>query len=705
MTRAMSLERFYSLPSLVGTEPAGVVWAPDGAQAAFLWNDAGMPFRDLWRLPRAGGTPERLSALAGDLAAEAPDGIAEAVFLDPRDLAFVLAGRLYRLTPGAAAEEIALPGPVRRLCPRPAGGGLALVAGGAVWVWPPGQAPRPLWAPDPALQVEALGWSADGTTLAVLLADDRPVRRIRIAYDAGGIAHEDTRARAFPGDALLRRSFAVLGLDGAAPRHLALDDPEDAIWDWALSSDGRRLMVSSSELEIKHHRIQVFDLSSGQARVVWQVEDRVKIRPDWTVRWDAGDRALIFTTDALAGFNHLHRLPLDAADPARAKALTAGPWEVEGFEVSPAGEVWFVANVPHPAERQVYRLPAAGGAPVPVTRRPGTHRPVFAPDFGAAVDLFSDDGTPPELHLLDLDRPAAPRVVARPPLPEFAEYDWARVEYHAFASSVDGAALMARVLLPPDHDPSRRYPMIVGSVYSDGLVNRWGGRAAHPCWGVDNLLVSRGFIVVQPEIRGSFGRGRAWNLAMRHGYGRQDVEDVADCVRALVGRGLADPRRVGIWGSSYGGLVTLMSLFRKPGLYAAGVAGAPATNLFHAYPEQEWIIGPHSGPDFPARFGAQSALWHSAGLADPLMIIHGTRDDVVLYADTIALVERLIAANKAFELVTLPGAGHGWDKEGLAQTRFAYTKLVGFFERHVAGRGGGDSDRPPGLAAAAGQNG
>lgn len=662
MTRPMTLERFYSLPSLVGTEPAGVVWAPDSARFAFLWNDAGMPFRDLWCAARAGGGPERLTDLAGAWAATAPGGIAAAVFADAQTLAFVLAGRLFRLAPGAAPEEIALPGPAHLPRARP-GGGLALVAGGAVWFWQPGQGPRPLYTPDPALQVEGLQWSADGRTLAVLLADDRPVRRIRIAYDAGGIAHEDVHARAFPGDPLMRRSFAVLGLEGADPRHLALDNPEDAIWDWSLSADGRRLLVSSSELEIKHHAIQVFDLATGNSRVVWQVEDRVKIRPDWTVRWDAGDAALIFTTDALAGFNHLHRLRLDAANPARPVALTAGDWEVEGFEVSPAG-----------------------GAVEPVTRRPGTHQPVFAPDFRAAVDIFTDDMTPIDLHLLDLAGPAAPRVITRSPLPEFAEYDWARVEYRAFTSHVDGAALMARVMLPPDHDPSRRYPVIVGSVYSDGLVNRWGGRGAHPCWGVDNVLVARGFIVVHPEIRGSFGRGRAWNLAMRHAYGRQDIEDIADCVQALVDQGLADPRRVGIWGSSYGGLMTLMSLFRKPGFYAAGVAGAPATNVFHAYPEQEWIMGPHSGPDFPARFEAQSALWHSAGLADPLMIIHGTRDEVVLYSDTIALVEKLIAANKGFELVTLPGAGHGWDKEGLAQTRFAFTKLVGFFERHLAGR-------------------
>jgi dipeptidyl-peptidase-4 len=273
--------------------------------------------------------------------------------------------------------------------------------------------------------------------------------------------------------------------------------------------------------------------------------------------------------------------------------------------------------------------------------------------------------------------------VTHSPLPAFAERRWADVRYVPFISHVDGAELMARVMLPHGFKPDGTHPMVVGSVYSDGLLNQWGGRAAHPSWGIDQYLASRGFVVVSPEIRGSFGRGRDWNRAMLNSYGTQDIEDIADCVTTLTGLGYADPKRVGLWGSSYGGLMTLMSLFKKPGFYAAGFAGAPATNVWHAYPEQGWIMGLTEGEDYIERYRAQSALFHSAGLEDALTILHGTKDEVVLYADTMALVEKLIGQGKSFELVTLPGTGHAWAKQDRALTRFAYGKLAAFFERHL----------------------
>jgi dipeptidyl-peptidase-4 len=190
--------------------------------------------------------------------------------------------------------------------------------------------------------------------------------------------------------------------------------------------------------------------------------------------------------------------------------------------------------------------------------------------------------------------------------------------------------------------------------------NQWGGRRAHPTWGLDQYFVSQGYIVLTVNIRGSWGQGRAHNQTQYEGYGETDINDLESGVRYLIGQGYVDPKRVGIWGSSYGGLMTIMSLSKKPGLYAAGIAGAPATNVWHAYPSQMWIMGPPDGPDMPKRYEAQSALYQAKGIQDPLMIIHGTRDSVVLYSDTMALAEGMIQRGQPFELVTLPGANHAW---------------------------------------------
>jgi dipeptidyl-peptidase-4 len=96
-----------------------------------------------------------------------------------------------------------------------------------------------------------------------------------------------------------------------------------------------------------------------------------------------------------------------------------------------------------------------------------------------------------------------------------------------------------------------------------------------------------------------------------------------------------------------------------------------------------WIMGPPDGADMPGRYQAQSALYQSKGIKDPLMIIHGTRDPVVLYSDTVALTEKLIANEQMFELVTLPGANHAWASDNLPQARFAFKKMIDFFDRNL----------------------
>ena len=128
--------------------------------------------------------------------------------------------------------------------------------------------------------------------------------------------------------------------------------------------------------------------------------------------------------------------------------------------------------------------------------------------------------------------------------------------------------------------------------------------------------------------------------------------------------------------------MTLMSLFKKPGLYAAGIAGAPASNIWQAYQEQMWTLRRTVHDNFE-RYARQAAQQHTAGLDDPLMIIHGNADVVVIYGDSLDLASRLIRDGKDFELVTLPGASHGWDLDNLAQTRFSFSKMLDFFDRHL----------------------
>jgi dipeptidyl-peptidase-4 len=269
--------------------------------------------------------------------------------------------------------------------------------------------------------------------------------------------------------------------------------------------------------------------------------------------------------------------------------------------------------------------------------------------------------------------------VTHSPIPGYDTHAWATVRYVDFPNVHDGVSLHARLTLPTDFDPHRRYPVIMGSVYSNTVHNRWGGRVYHPTWALDQYFAAHGYVVMNVDIRGSSGHGKTFRQGIREDYGGIDVDDLYSATRYLAGTGFVDEHRIGLWGSSYGGLLTTMSLLKHPGVYAAGVAGAPATNVFHAETgEMRTMMDPVTRYE---RYQAASPYLRSDDLVDPLLIIHGMRDDTVLFKDTLTLVQRLILADRPVELAVLPDAPHGWDTQGLAQSRYAFGRLVDFFER------------------------
>ncbi len=424
------------------------------------------------------------------------------------------------------------------------------------------------------------------------------------------------------------------------------------------------------------------DPANGQAKELFHESDPHNVTAEWWADWAPDGKGVYFISDRDNDY-HLYYQSLSGGAAAR---LTSGEWAVFSASVSPAARaLYFVANPGKPEERQTFRIPLAGGASLRLTGPAGNHDPLVSPNGRWIADIFSNDVTPPDLYLAGTKRAeSSARRVTHSPLPEFNDYHWVAAKYVEFPNVNDGTILHARITLPPDFKATNKYPAILGSVYSNTVHNRWGGRIYHPTWGLDQYLAQQGYVIMNVDIAGSSGHGKQFRQRIREDYGGVDVEDLYSGVQYLIGEGYVDAGRVGIWGSSYGGLLTTMSLFKKPGVYRAGVAGAPATSLFHAQTgEMQTMMAPQ---DHAAQYAKSSAFLRSGDLKDHLMIIHGMKDDVVLFKDSITLVERLILQGNDVNLVVLPASPHGWDTEGLAQTRFAYHKLVDYF-RHYLGEG------------------
>jgi dipeptidyl-peptidase-4 len=748
----LTLDRLYSLPHLIGTKPTGFAWSRDGSSLAFLWNDEGRNFRDVWvvdvddpglaprrvtRMPAPEAEPtdpdDPFAVAEAEERAERNPGVTAVTWHpDGQQVLVTFRGDLWLVsteeipqsgtaeTGSESDEPILYARPQRLTATKPAesravyspdGGALAFLKSGDVWTIESrartgtraaAVATQRTQIVAPDVRVRSFKWSPDGQTFAVLEADESSVPQRSIPDYLTDEPKMVRLRRAYPGDEPVRTRIGLVNAGRVGPTkpfQASVPMPQDAEWidlavgdqpapdmilgyDW--SPDGRHIAIDSSDLYAKDRKVWVVDVAGGAASPMPRLVAR-DLDPEnetfyfWRIAWSTDSRLLYFLSDRQSDY-HVWAVAPSGAAP---RALTSGNWAVAEMHPIEGGLI-VVGNRGRAEERQLFLISNRGGEPVRVSDRPGTHSPTVSPSGRHAAVAFSNDATPPELLLTRLDVAAgAPdeRQVTRSPIDEFSSYRWVQPAYVTFPSHVDGSTLHGRLTLPPNFDPSRKYPAILGSVYTDSVRNQWGGRTAHPTWGLDQYLAQEGYILLNVDMRGSWGRGREHRRGIRLDYGGMDIEDLESGVRFLGTLGYVDTDRVGIWGSSYGGLMTAMSLFRKPGLYAAGVAGAPATNVWHALTGQMAVM--MRPEDQPEEYADSSPYLHGHGLEDPLMIIHGMRDWVVLFKDSVTLVQRLIMLGKDVDLVALPNAGHGWDNEGLAQTRFAFKRLVEHFDRHL----------------------
>jgi dipeptidyl-peptidase 4 len=701
------LDRLYSLPSLIGTAPRNPVWAPDGGRVAFLWNSEGTNFLDVHVSDVRDVTPVRYTSfprqvVTGDstawpvqraqLAAELDAGVSAMVWHpDGQRLVALFRGDLWLITRGAPPRPLTRTSAAESrvaFAPKRAGAvpRLAFVRSGDVWTAAVDgdsliDTRQITMSVRDGVSIESVLWSSDGTRLAVVEVDRTGIATRGIPDYLGEATTMPMIRRAFPGEDSEHRRVGIVSADSGTVRWLALEAvPTDVLHGMAWSPDGTQLAIDISDVFVKDRRIMVVHARTGVSRVLVREQEPGNVSAEWQLAWALDGRGVYFTSDRSVDYHVWYA----ALDGTAARQITAGAWAVFGFTVTPDGIV-AVTNMGRPEERQLVRVPLRGGAPTKLSFMSGTHTSVASPDGRSTAVVFSSDAQPPELYLIDLaaarTTSANERRVTTSPLPAFARYRFTTPRYVSFSSRADGATLHGRLLLPPGYEAGRRYPVIIGSAYSNTVRNQWGGRNAHPLWGLDQLLLERGFVILTVDVAGSSGHGTAFRRRIRLDYGGIDVEDLQSGVEWLIREGIADSSRVGIWGSSYGGLLTTMSLFTKPTVYRAGVAGAPATNVWHALTgEQRVMMRPQ---EQPAEYADASSHTKARGMRGRLMLIHGMRDPVVLYKDSAWLTQYLLQLGKDVELVTLPDAGHGWDLEGTVQTRYAFRRLVDFFVREL----------------------
>jgi dipeptidyl-peptidase 4 len=518
-------------------------------------------------------------------------------------------------------------------------------------------------------------WSPDDSRLAVARVDESDVLVVsRAAIGADGTKVYDQR---YPkaGTPNAKVDLYIMRADGSSQIKVDLGPNPDvylARVDWV--PDGSSLIVQQESRDQKTLDVLLVDANTGKTLPLFKetsntwinLHDNVKVLKDDSILW----------TSERDGFSHLYRW-----QDGKWSQLTRGSWAIKqlvGVDEEQV-RVWFTANKGNPVEQHLFSLSLSGGSPVQHTESGWWHDVTMNKAATRTIVRRSSPTQPEQVYLgdpmgrrlawieentLDATHPYAPYLSSHV-APLFGTIE-----------AADGAKLKTKLLLPR-LDAGKRYPVFV-QVYGGPGAGRqvtagWSG-AFH------QYLVDKGWIVFSVDGRGTPDRGKAFEDQIYRAMGTVEVADQLRGVEWLKTQPFVDPGKIAVYGWSYGGYMTLKLLEAAPGMFAAGVSGAPVTRwgLYDTHYTERYMGNPSTDPK---PYEASDVVPHIDTIADPLLVVHGMADDNVVFEHTTALLAAMQAKAKRFETMVYPGQTHRVAGEGVSV--HLWQTILDFLNRNV----------------------
>lgn len=458
----------------------------------------------------------------------------------------------------------------------------------------------------------------------------------------------------------------------------------DARWSSpVMSADGKLAVAVVRAADNKDRWLVRVDPGTGASAVLVNDHDDKWIRELFQggMGFLSDERTLWFTSEK-PGYMHLFTLDAAAATP-EAKPLTSGSWEITGVALSVDRRTFYLTTTEAGAgERHLYSMASTGGARTRITTVVGSHEGRVSPDGETLATVYSAGNKPPEVYVGPLANDLAKRVTTSPSA-EWLAGRWLDPKVVMVAAR-DGVKVPARLYRPEDlgAKPNPKRPAVIfvhGAGYLQNAHRYWSSYYREYMF--HHLLASKGYVVLDVDYRGSAGYGRDWRTAIYRHMGGADLEDIVDGAKYLVKEQGVDPNRIGVYGGSYGGFITLMGMFTTPGTFAAGAALRPVTDWAHYNHGYTSNILNLPQTDAEA-YKKSSPIYFAEGLKGALLICHGVVDTNVHFSDSVRLAQRLIELRKDnWELAVYPVENHGFEEE----TSWAdeYTRIFKLFEREL----------------------
>lgn len=450
------------------------------------------------------------------------------------------------------------------------------------------------------------------------------------------------------------------------------------------NEDGTKALLDIQANDYKDRWIVLLDAKTGTVEQLDRQHDEAWIAGPG-IGWFGGsklgwlpDGKGVWFMSEKTGYTHLYTMDLKSK---KAKALTSGKFEVYDPFISKDKSRWyFVTNKNHPGDRQFYAMPLKGGKMEQLTSMTGRNDVTLSPDEKKMAILYSYSNKPTELFLQDNPvynkQAGAAEQLTHSYTDDFKAYNWKDPEIITFSAS-DGAEVYARLYQP---EASVKNNAAVIFVHGAGYLQN-----AHKWWSsyfreymFHNLLVDNGYTVLDIDYRASAGYGRDWRTGIYRHMGGKDLSDQVDGAKMLMEKYGIDADKVGIYGGSYGGFITLMAMFNAPETFSAGGA-IRSVGDWAAYNHGYTARILNTPATDSLAYKRSSPIYFADGLKGTLLILHGMVDDNVHFQDMVRLSQRLIELGKEnWEMAVYPVERHGFVEP--SSWTDEYTRIFNLFQ-------------------------
>lgn len=440
------------------------------------------------------------------------------------------------------------------------------------------------------------------------------------------------------------------------------DKPREVITHGPVYSEDGKALINVRAMDNKDRWLMLLDQETGKLELIERQHDDAWVGGPGISGWNfqmgnvgwMPDNETIWFQSEETGFSHLF---IKNIKTKKAEALTSGNFEVlDVFLSRDKSSFYLTTNEVSPHEQHFYKMSVKGGKREKITSMEGNNQVTLSPDESTIALSHSYSNKPWELYVMPNKKGAKAKQVTSSTTKEFQNYQWKDPEIVRFKAS-DGVDVPAR-LYKPKNPNGAAIIFVHGAGYLQNVHKWWS--VYYREFMFHNILADNGYTVLDIDYRASNGYGRDWRTAIYRHMGGKDLSDQVDGAKYLVDQQGIDASRIGIYGGSYGGFITLMAMFTSPGTFKSGAALRSVTDWAHYnHPYTSNIL--NTPVEDSIAYYKSSPIYHAEGLEGNLVILHGMVDSNVQFQDVVRLSQRLIELKKEnWEMAVFPMEGHGF---------------------------------------------